>query len=843
MNSLQAFAIASDSFVSTNERPSTGLDTFKTLPVAALDLSCSPIHPPPLMIRLLTPFLALALSTFLLPAAGPKVKMSLPDFTQGDPIPKGANHDWNLGATGARGWIFSDKMETSTARQIAITRVATGSPAHGVLKKGDVILGVEEKPFFYDPRTEFGRALTLAESTDGKGKLSLIRWRSGKTENIEIQLPVLGYYSHTAPYDCPKSKRILEQGCKILAEKMAEPSYRANPIVRSLNALALLASGNQKYLPLVKREAKWASEFETESMATWYYGYAIMLLAEYQMATGDDSFMPGLRRLALEAANGQSIVGSWGHKFAADDGRLVGYGMMNAPGLPLTTSLILATKAGVSDPEVARAIERSTKLLRFYTGKGAIPYGDHSPWIQTHEDNGKCGMAAVLFNLNNEPKSAEFFSHMSLASHGSERDTGHTGNFFNILWAIPGVAQSGPNATGEWMTAFGAWYFDLARRHDGTFVHMGPPDARKDSYASWDCTGAYLLAYAHPLKKLYITGKQPSAAPQISEAKAFGIVSDGRRWSNKYRNDAYDEMRESSLISQLTSWSPIVRERAAMALARKKKSNRNSVSMLVKLLSSPILEVRYGACQALALQKNSATEAVPALQKNLKHEDLWLRIKAAEALAHIGKPAMEALPELLTMIAKGPTKEDPRAMEQRYLSFAVFGKMLRNSLEDVDRDLLRKAIVAGLQNQDGRSRGSVGQIYNKLTYDEIKPILPAIHEAIAKPSPSGIMFASGVRLAGLDLLAKHRIREGMPLCFEVLQIDKWGKAARIPRCLKALKKYGAGAKPMLPKLKKLEKDLLIHREKKNLQKVIDSVGALIKEIEISTEKVDLRSIK
>ena len=109
--------------------------------------------------------------------------------------------------------------------------------------------------------------------------------------------------------------------------------------------------------------------------------------------------MPGLRRIALEAANGQSIVGSWGHKFAGPDGRLVGYGMMNSPGIPLTISLVMARAAGVKDPEVSEAIERSAKLLRFYAGKGAVPYGDHSPWMQTHEDNGKCGMAAVLFNL------------------------------------------------------------------------------------------------------------------------------------------------------------------------------------------------------------------------------------------------------------------------------------------------------------------------------------------------------------------------------------------------------------------------------------------------------------
>ena len=109
--------------------------------------------------------------------AAPKGKMTLPDFTKGDPIPNGANHDWNLGATGARGWMFSDKMVTSDARQIIITKVAEGSPAIRILEVGGVILGVNEKLFSYDPRTEFGKALTTAEAS---GQLPLVRWRDGK---------------------------------------------------------------------------------------------------------------------------------------------------------------------------------------------------------------------------------------------------------------------------------------------------------------------------------------------------------------------------------------------------------------------------------------------------------------------------------------------------------------------------------------------------------------------------------------------------------------------------------------------------------------------------------------
>jgi hypothetical protein len=317
-------------------------------------------------VALLVPLAASSLT-----AASPS-ETGNPDFTRGGKIPEGASHDWNLGATGARGWMFSDKLVTADARQVYVTKVEKDSPADGILAVGDVILGVGGEPFSYDPRTELGKALTTAESEAGGGNLALIRWRAGKTEEFVVKLPVLGTYSATAPYDCPKSQRILDQGCKALAERIADPSYQPNAIIRSLNALALLASGKDEYLPVVRQEAHWAAEFSADGFPTWYYGYVMMLLSEYELATADASVMPGLRRLALEAANGQSLVGSWGHGFARADGRLGGYGMMNSPGLPLTISLVLARQAGVDDPKVGEAIKKSTRLIRFYIGKGAV---------------------------------------------------------------------------------------------------------------------------------------------------------------------------------------------------------------------------------------------------------------------------------------------------------------------------------------------------------------------------------------------------------------------------------------------------------------------------------------
>ena len=729
----------------------------------------------------------------------------VPDFTQGAKIPEDAKHDWNLGATGLRGWMYCDKMVTSDARQIAITKVAKGSPAYGILEVGDVILGVGGKAFSYDPRTEMGKALTAAESEAGSGELTLSRWRAGSSEEVVVKIPVLGTYSPTAPYDCPKSKRILEQGCRELAKRMEDPSYtrRLDPIPRSLNALALLASGQESYLPLIQKEAQWAASFKDEGMATWYYGYVMMLLAEYKIATGDDSVMPGLKRLALEAANGQSAVGSWGHRFARPDGRLYGYGMMNSPGLPLTISMVMAREAGVEDPALDRAIELSVRLMRFYIHKGAIPYGDHHPWIETHEDNGKCGMASVLFNLIGESKGAEFFSRMSVAAHGPERDTGHTGNFFNILWSLPGISQSGPNATGAWMNEFGGWYFDLARRFDGSFLHQGPPENDRDSYAGWDCTGSYLLAYAMPLKKLYLTGKKSDAVPKLDVATAESLIDDGRGWNNKDRNGFYDALSNEQLLERLGSWSPVVRERAAMALGRRKSV---PVEPLIQMLDSPSLEARYGACQGLSQLRRRGMPAVAALQKTLAHDDLWLRIKAAEALAAIGKPAMQTVPQLLELLAQVDLENDPRGMQQRYLSFALFDRdgMLGRSLEGVDREALYNAVRAGLKNQDGRARGSIGSVYRQLSLGEILPLLPAIHEAIIQPAPSGEMFADGIRVEGLRLLAEHHIEEGISaLVLYTRDQNPWESQNRTPELMKILLSYGAHAKGVIPELTKI----------------------------------------
>ena len=338
-----------------------------------------------------------------------------PDLTQGGKAE--GKHRLTLGATGARGWIWSRSIaggiEYTDARQILITDVAKGSPADGVLQADDVITGVNGQPFAGDARRLFAQALTEAEKEASGGVLKLVRWRGGQTQNVELKLKVLGTYAPTAPFDCAKSRRVFEQGCAAIAQRGFK-DQRGNikiSIENDLNALALVASGREEYRPMVAEYARKVAESQPGGHESWGYAYETLFLAEYALATKDESVMPGLRRLSLDIARGASGVGTWGHRFAQPNGNLYGYGCMNQPGIPLTLDMVLAREAGVKDPDLDHAIAKASGFLRQWVNRGAIPYGDHEPW-PWHDDNGKCSSAAVLFDLLGDQEATAFFAKM-----------------------------------------------------------------------------------------------------------------------------------------------------------------------------------------------------------------------------------------------------------------------------------------------------------------------------------------------------------------------------------------------------------------------------------------------
>jgi HEAT repeat protein len=290
-----------------------------------------------------------------------------------------------------------------------------------------------------------------------------------------------------------------------------------------------------------------------------------------------------------------------------------------------------------------------------------------------------------------------------------------------------------------------------------------------------------------------------------------------------------------------------VRERAAIALGRRKEL---PIDALVALLQSPALEARYGACDALGRLGARGAPAVDALLGCLSHEDIWLRIQAGQALAGIGAPAMKAVPRLLELVAWEDRAKDPRNMHQRYLSNVLFDRrrgLLGRSLEGVDRQALHKAVRAGLLNQDGHSRSSFVSVYDNLSYEEIKPLLPAILEAVKVPAPSGEMFADGIRLGGCQLLSKHLLQEGIPVIVQYArEQNPWASEHRTPEIMKLLLPYGTHARVLIPELEKLanyfEKDELDFPKHLMLQKA-QCVRETIEAIRAATETPVLQRIR
>ena len=232
-----------------------------------------------------------------------------------------------------------------------------------------------------------------------------------------------------------------------------------------------------------------------------------------------------------------------------------------------------------------------------------------------------------------------------------------------MLWALPGVARCGPLATGAYLKEQ-AWYYDLARGWDGTFLYQGSPVGEEEhgKYQGWDCTGGYLLAYALPLNSLLLTGKHPFSVPAFNAAQVAEVIAAGRDFGYKDDQNSYDRRTTEQLLTGLSSWSPSVRKRSAAALGRRQD---DVVPVLLKLLAGSSRDARYGACEALGARGPRADAAAPQLRALLKDPDPWMQSLAREALPALGAEARKAsVSDLLAMTVR-PNPADPRRMAQR----------------------------------------------------------------------------------------------------------------------------------------------------------------------------------
>ncbi len=782
---------------------------------------------------------------------------------------------YNLGATGLRGWIHTkaaDNLDaaqgrtTLASRQILVTHVGIGSPADGVVKVDDVILGVDGKPFNDDARKSFAWAIQAAETEAKGGVLKLTVSRDGQNQELSIKLAALGTYSATAPWDCPKSKRILEAACKVLEKEELKADW-AGPI----QGLALLATGNPEYLPKVQQFARSLAAIEVDPDQkpagpiwgnTWYTGNRNLFLCEYFLVTRDQEVLPAITKTTLMLARGQSMYGTFGHGFAAltKDGKFNGsvppYGPVNSAGLPANLSIVLGKKCGVKSPEVDQAITRAAGFFGYYADKGAIPYGEHAPWPY-HENNGKNALCALMFGaMGDKPKETEFFARMATAGYAN-REHGHTGQGFGYLWSALGAAVGGPETAAAFFHK-ASWHLDLVRRSDGAFTYDGGeqfgPGKTDDntyfgnsSYNGLSPAATYVLTYALPLRKLVITGRDADSSGWLDKEQAARVIASGQFDLDRR------QMSPAQLVAAFDDWSPIVRSWAAEELAKRPES-KTMIPELIKLAESSNAHQVQGACEALGLI--NTPDALPVLVKQLSHSDRCVRFKAAHAISKMGgtaKPALEGILKALVSTAEplSPIRwEDPIQSAHGQLASAVFSGPLKDELNKVDAKLRYAAIRSVVTNPDGMARATLEHCFqNQLSEEDVIALAPDILAAVESPSPADTMFNNVIRMAGLKALTKYHFQEGIAAAVGLAKTQGGhGSQTRTGEIMKLITGYGYAAKPQIPALRKIIESFNRETERAEFPPSLNlvRVGAVedaIRAIETATTQPELRSIK
>jgi Family of unknown function (DUF6288)/PA14 domain/Bacterial Ig domain len=754
---------------------------------------------------------------------------------------------YNLGATGLRGWIHIgggtpyDGTLTVDSRQILVTVAST--PGSAVLAVDDVILGAMAASsgvvplFTNDCRKAIGAAISDAEKT-GAGTLRVKRWRAGATNDVNIAVTILGNYTATAPYSCPKSALILSNACnKLVSQLLADEDFLAVDYAGAINGLALLAGvapGDPNYATVQVRLQTFARDcaasIRSYAYPTWHVGYLGLFLSEYYLLTGDSQVVSGLNNYIVTLAKMQSRYGTYGHGGAGmnDDGSLHGttppYGPVNGASIPANLAIVIGKKALLAagqalDPEIDPAIYRASQFYGWYANKGGIPYGEHEPNFGYHSIGGRDAMCAVMFGLQTgRSVETEFFTRYTIASFDGREYAHAGGQAFSFLWDAMGANVGGQLAVGEYLKQI-RWHIDMVRRTDGSFAYEGREQFGGGSTSDgtylgesrgygYQTTAGYILTYSLPLKRIYITGKNANPTNTLDAAKVADAIA-----AATFSRDVAG-FTTTQLIAGLSAFDPVVRNAAAIELAKRSLS-AGQLTTLRGMLTSAHADERMAACQTLGLLKDTSSLSLIAqrLDKTVETNS-WVRALAAYALGQYGATAASTqhTPMLNAFIANATDPEvtdwdDPFQCANTYLSFKLFGfGSFAGTLEaytiKAPKNLLYPALKVGLKQPDALARGGVSRFCcDRLSLTDVQSLALDIFEVITSKSQANSMFSMDPQVAGLELLMKHKCAEALPIALSLMDVKEgwaWGAPDFLSPCLDKMATFGDSARWVIP---------------------------------------------
>jgi len=437
-----------------------------------------------------------------------------------------------LGPTGLRVSTFGPNLFVNSAY--------LGSPADGRILHGDYLYAVNGEVFGDDIFKDVAEAITRAETEEGKGIISFDLLRDGRKMTVELQLEVLGAYSPTSPYDCPKTDRIVANAEAFLAKYGGV--VPGHPVFANADAMFLLAAGSPEYQGLVRRhvydrmsktDLNQAIDPNAKSPkpqgGPWDLSADILLMSEYYLATGDRAVVPYLAykcdTLTSQQIRALDDVGPWPQVQAGQTGGWrhnfyggAGYGTMPAIGVPAVLGYHLTKEAGVEYNFTG--YERAANWFLHNGAKvGSIGYGYHAEPVTSgntidpdtlaegklNPGNGGVAGAAILFDLRGNGPVARTCSLVSTYSFNNT-SYAHGGHFWVNFYTPLGAKIHSKKAFRFFMNR-NRWYQELHRMHD----HSRQQDR---------VFGAgQFLAYVAPRERLRILGAHESVfAPNPPEA-------------------------------------------------------------------------------------------------------------------------------------------------------------------------------------------------------------------------------------------------------------------------------------------------------------------------------------
>jgi sialate O-acetylesterase len=416
-----------------------------------------------------------------------------------------SNFSGLIGPAGFRAGPFGPNM--------GVGEILKGSPADGKLRVGDIIYSANGKALGEKSWEVMAAAITESETREGGGKLILGVRRGAENIDVELLLDVLGRYSTTAPYDCPKTEKIISNLAGWLVETGGSSEGRTGPDFLGSDSLFLLGTGNPEYLGFVRR-AIYKKMADTEILdeidptqggkSTWYHAWYSMLMGEYYLATGDRNVLPYLKFESDSLAARQNELGGWRHSYPGGST----YGLIPAIGLAGTIGFHLANDAGLDINQ-----EAYHKALRYYhdgqAEMGQVVYGGaihrSRPLEFEPEDtkngklrmaNGALASAAILFGMEGDTRTAHLCS-LIVCHAWNNTFEGHGGNFFNNFWTPLGAKVQGKKSYIEFWKNY-RWYRELGRMYDGSLSGGGKVSA------------GYGVALVAPRERLQIVGAPES---------------------------------------------------------------------------------------------------------------------------------------------------------------------------------------------------------------------------------------------------------------------------------------------------------------------------------------------